>query len=112
MNHKQSVVFLDNPFWFNLAFNRTVTQSTTATDGEAKKAVDGIVSPGHCAKTDGTDIPHLIVDLGKEVFPTYIRLQLSREIELEVYPIAAIRLGKCFFFTHTNENILHRSMLF
>lgn len=92
-------LFSDDPFWFNFAFNRTVTQSTTATDGKAEKAVDGIPSPGHCAKTDGTDVPYLVVDLGKEVFPTYTRLQLNREIKLEVYPQVTVRFGKSFAYT-------------
>ena len=77
--------------------NRTVTQSTTATDGEAEKAVDGIAEPGYCAKTDGTSIPYLIIDLGEELFPTYIRLQLNREIQPDVYPDLSIRFGKFSF---------------
>lgn len=94
---KHSVIFSDDPFWFNLALNRTVTQSTTATDGKAEKAVDGIATPGYCAKTDGTSIPYLIIDLGEELFPTYIRLQLNPEIKPDVYPDLIIRFGKFYF---------------
>ena len=72
-----------------------MTQSTTATNGEAEKAVDGMVTPRpeRCAKTDGTSSPYLVIDLGEEEFPMYIRIQLDNENGPNDVDGVTIRLG-------------------
>lgn len=84
----------DDPYWFILSINQTITQSSTASNGEATKAVDGRVKPKpeSCSLTNAATNPYLVIDFGRTVFVALLVVHIN-EYLIARYPHAVIKTG-------------------